>query len=84
MILYYRVQIKEDGVWHNDEAYSPVAVGSGVAQRLIENMSLDDDARLIRVEESETGIDNKSGMVLWVRLNKDNLWVGIGKPVGVQ
>lgn len=82
MILYYCAQIKENGIWHNDPTYSPIAVEQKQAHLLIEMVELDDDARLIRVEKSEA-VKNNLGEILWIRL-QHNQYKGIILPVDVE
>lgn len=75
MILYYRLQIKKDGVWRNDETYSPAAVRQEEAHLLLGIMVLSDNERLIRIEESEA-MDNSMGQILWIRVCPDGFWAG--------
>ena len=80
MILFYKSQIKENGVWCDDDTFTPLAVGDKNAQKLIETMQLDDNSRLIRIGEHEA-THNCHGKILWLILETNGEWAGIENPV---
>lgn len=83
MILYYCLQIKEDGIWHNDETYLPIAVRQNEAHLLLEIMVWDDDERLIRIEKFEA-VNNCHGRIFWARVDVFEQLVGVVLSVDVE
>lgn len=73
MILYYRIQIKEDGIWQNDETHSPVAVKQEQVRALIGLIRLANNERLIRISQSEA-INSSPMGILFIEFSINSSW----------
>lgn len=84
MIVYYRVQIKEEeeNCWINDPTYSPLAVQQDEAHSLIEMLELNDNERLIMIDKSEA-MENNLGEIFWIKIFPDR-WRGVQLTVNVE
>jgi len=80
MIVYYKLQIKRlFGRWCDNRISHPAAVPQRLAHLFIEESTLPEDERLVRIDE-KIAIAHRSGQIEWFDKHKDQ-WFSEILPV---